>query len=138
MGKNTGPPAGSTEQGLIHTPRGRLHSPDPQHLPSLVVDSQKGIRARNGHDGPPACQALARFPFDQHSLLVGGCFMYSEQQIWAVTRPANFSPRDWASFCSQGFLGAGSSVRQCGRRVPFSQCTLSGLVLTFFSSLESQ
>lgn len=27
MGKNTGPPAGSTEQGLIHTPRGRLHSP---------------------------------------------------------------------------------------------------------------
>lgn len=65
---------------------------------------------------PPACQALARFPFDQQ-LSSGG---------WALLRtlssrsgqspaPCKFLPRDWSLFCSQGFLGAGSSVHQCGR-----------------------
>lgn len=115
-------------------------TPDPWRLPSLMVDfCRKGSAPGIGTMRPLACQALAHFPFDQHPLWVCGHFTHSEQEVGTVSRPANFFPRSWCLLSSQGLPGARSSARQCGQCIPFSsQWTLSGLVLTFFSPLESQ
>lgn len=59
--ENTGPPATSTEQGLIHTPRGRLHSPtrpttrttSAPHLLRLHSLNPGVGRGRPPHNGRP-------------------------------------------------------------------------------------
>ena len=128
-------------QSSANTPAPQAtHTPNPRRLPSLMVNfCRKGSAPGIGMMRPLACQALAHSPFDQHPLWVCGRFTYSEQEICAALRPANFSLSSWCLFSSQGLLGARSSARQCGQCIPFSsQWTLPGLVLTFFSPLESQ
>lgn len=115
------------------------HTPDPQRLPSLAVDfCRKGSAPGIGVMRPPACQALARFPFDQHLFWWAGA-SHTLSSRSGQSHALQISPRVTGLCCVHRVSGGRQPCTPvCSMHPILLTVQLSGLVLTFFSPLESQ